>query len=70
MPSIRAPHHPTVGELEVVGLKSVMVLIAMGMVAVGFTTLTSMLAIPFTLALWLGAAAIVGVVVFGRFPTS
>ena len=70
MPSTRVPHHPTIGEFEVVGLKTVMVLIALGMVAVGYTVLTSGLAIPFTLTLWLAAAAIIGMVVFGRFPTT
>ena len=60
----------TAGELQAVGFRSVLVLIAIGVVAVGFTLLTSPLAVPLTIAMWLGAAAIIGLVVFGQFPTS
>ena len=60
----------TVGELEAIAVRTVMVLIAIGVIAVGFTLLTSPLAVPLTIAMWLGAAAIVGLAVFGQFPAS
>jgi hypothetical protein len=60
----------TAGEFQAIGVRTVMVLIALGIIAVGFTFLTSPLAVPLTIAMWLGAGAIAGLAVFGRFPTS
>jgi hypothetical protein len=60
----------TAAELQAIAVRTVMVLLALGVIAVGFTLLTSPLAVPLTIAMWLGAAAIVGLAVFGQFPTS
>jgi hypothetical protein len=60
----------TAGELQAIGFRSVLVLTAVGVVATGFTLLTSIVAVPITIGLWLGAAALVGAAVFGQFPTS
>lgn len=57
----------TAEELLEAGLRGVLVLIAIGLIAVGFTMLTSVLAIPFTILLWLCAAAIVAFATFARF---
>lgn len=48
-------------------LRAVLVLIAIVFAAIGFTVLTSALAIPFTVALWLCAATSLGFAAFGRF---
>ena len=45
-------------------------ILLLGVIAVGFTLLTSPLAVPLTIAMWLGAAAIVGLAGLGQFPTS
>jgi hypothetical protein len=60
--STRAPM--SVVKVQNIGTRAVLALIAVGMFAAGLTQLTSMLAIPFVIALWLGAAALFGIVVF------
>ncbi len=44
--------------------RAVLVLMAVALFAVGFTQLTTILAVPFVIALWLGATALLGVVAF------
>jgi len=45
-----------------------LILTAILLLATGFSLLTSALWIPVTVGLWLGAAAIVGVAVWGPLP--
>ena len=47
-----------------------MLAIAVGVFAAGFSMLTSALAVPFTVALWLGGAAVAFLGLFGRLPHS
>lgn len=54
----------TSGERQDVGTRLVIMLTAIGMFAVGFTQLTSMMAIPFVILLWLCAAGLLGIVAF------
>jgi hypothetical protein len=59
---------PTVAELSRVAVRVVLVLLALGFVAIGVTVLTAPTLVPFTVALWLCAAALLGLAVFGQFP--
>jgi hypothetical protein len=45
---------------------AVLVLTAMFFVAIGFVTLTEPMAVPFTVSMWLCAAAFAGLVAFWR----
>jgi hypothetical protein len=61
-PSTRVPAS---GEkVQNVGTRTVLVLMAVGMFAVGLTQLTSLLAVPLVVALWLGAAGLLGIAAF------
>lgn len=55
-------------ELERAALRVVLVMIALGFIAIGFTVLTAPLLVPMTVGLWLCGAAALGLAVFGRFP--
>jgi hypothetical protein len=66
--TIRAPF--TSEELARGALRAVLVVIAIVFAATGFSVLTGLPAIPFTVALWLCAATSLGFAAFGRFtPT-
>jgi hypothetical protein len=58
-------HVPTSGEkAQNVCTRTVLVLMAVGMFAVGLTQLTSLLAVPLVVALWLGGAGLLGIAAF------
>lgn len=46
----------------------VMIVMAAGIAYVGYTLLTTAWAIPFVIVLWLGAAAILNLGLWGRLP--
>ena len=58
----------TGAELERAAMRVLLVVIALGFVAIGFTVLTAPLLVPVTVGLWLCGAAALGLAVFGRFP--
>ena len=47
----------------------VMIVMAAGIAFTGFTLLTTPLAIPLTVVLWLGAVAILGLGIWGKLPS-
>jgi hypothetical protein len=59
----------TIGELEDAALRAVLALLATLFVALGVVVLTGPAAVLFTVALWLCAAALLGLIAFGRFET-
>ena len=60
---------PTAIEVARAALRAVLVVTALGFVAIGVTVLTDPLSVPMTVGLWLCSAALLGVAVFGEFPT-
>ena len=50
-------------------MQAVLVLTAVLFVAIGFVTLTNPLAVPFTVTMWLCAAAVAGLAAFWRPET-
>ena len=54
--------------IAIAGARAVMIVLAIGIVVTGATLLTTPFAIPLTVALWLGAAAILGLGVCGELP--
>lgn len=54
--------------MEIVFARLVMLITAIGIVLVGYSILTTPLAIPLTVALWLGAIAVAALGVRGRLP--
>ena len=54
--------------IEIAFARGVMILMAIGIVLTGATLLTTPYAIPLTVGLWLGAAAILGLGVWGELP--
>ena len=59
---------PTAIEVAQAALRAVLVVAALGFVAIGATVLTDPLSVPMTVALWLCGAAMLGLAVFGQFP--
>jgi hypothetical protein len=59
----------TAAEVQATALRALLVLIGLGFLAVGFTILDSLVAIPFTIGLWLCAAVFFGIASFARMPT-
>ena len=59
----------TIEELAPAALQAVLVVIAILFVALGLAVLTSPMAIPFTIGLWLCAATLLGLAGFGRFSS-
>ena len=59
---------PTVIEVARAALRAVLVVTALGFVAIGVTVLTDPLSVPMTVGLWLCGAALLGLAVFGQFP--
>jgi hypothetical protein len=57
-------------KLETIVARSTMVAVAIGMIAVGVSLLTTPIAIPITVSLWLGAAGLVFLGLFGKLPPS
>jgi hypothetical protein len=57
-------------KLETIVARSTMVAVAIGMIAVGVSLLTTPIAIPITVSLWLGAAGLVFLGLFGKLPHS
>ena len=55
-------------KIETVAARSTMVAVAIVTFAIGFFVLSSPLAVPFTVGLWLGAAALVFLGLFGNLP--
>jgi hypothetical protein len=45
-----------------------MVAVALGVFAIGFTVLTSPLTVPLTVGIWLGAATVAFLGLFGELP--
>jgi hypothetical protein len=58
---------PRVSAPARVTLRAVLLILAVGFVAIGVSVLTAPLMVPFTVTLWLCAAAFAGLAVFGRF---
>lgn len=56
------------GELIRLSLRGVLVMAAVLFIATGLVILNGPLAVPFTIALWLCAAVMVGLAVFAQFP--
>lgn len=54
--------------IETVAARGTMVGVAIGVTAVGVALLTSPLAVPLTIGLWLGAAGLVFLGLFGTLP--
>ena len=54
--------------VETVAARATMVAVALGVIAVGASLLTSPMAVPVTVGLWLGAAALVFLGLFGELP--
>ena len=54
----------SVDKIQDIGTRAMLVLTAVGMFAVGLTQLTSLLAVPFAIALWLGGAGLLGIAAF------
>ena len=54
--------------LEIVAARGTMVAVAIGVIALGVTVLTSPLALLLTVGLWLGAAGLVFLGLFGKLP--
>jgi uncharacterized membrane protein HdeD (DUF308 family) len=54
--------------IETFAARGTMVAVALGVIALGITVLTSPLAVPLTLGLWLGAAGLVFLGLFGTLP--
>ena len=57
-------------KLETIVARSTMVAVAIGMIAVGVSLLTTPIAIPITVSLWLGAAGLVFLGLFGKLAHS
>ena len=57
-------------KLETVVARSTMVAVAVGVIAVGVSLLTTPIAIPMAVGLWLGAAGLVFLGLFGKLPHS
>jgi hypothetical protein len=57
-------------KLETIVARSTMVAVAIGMIAVGVSLLTTPIAILITVSLWLGAAGLVFLGLFGKLPHS
>lgn len=60
-----APRGAVIGDWPAALLRAVLVMIAVAFAAIGVAILTAPLAIPFTVALWLCAAAALGLAAFG-----
>ena len=54
--------------IEIALARGVMIVTAIAIAFTGATLLTTPLAIPLTVSLWLGAAAIAGLGIWGRLP--
>jgi hypothetical protein len=54
--------------IEIAFARGVMIVMAIGIAFTGAMLLTTPVAIPFTISLWLGAAAIMGLGVWGKLP--
>ena len=54
--------------LQIVLARAVMIVMAIGIAYVGYTLLTTPWAIPVTVALWLGAAAILNLGLWAKLP--
>jgi hypothetical protein len=59
---------PTAIEVARAALRAVLVVTALGFVAIGVTVLTDPFSVPMTVGLWLCGAALLGLAVFGQFP--
>lgn len=59
---------PTRIRIETVTARATMVGVALGVFAMGFTVLTSPLTVPLTVGIWLGAAAVAFLGLFGELP--
>jgi len=57
------------GRVLAISMQAVLVLTAVLFVAIGFVTLTNPLAVPFTVTMWLCAAAVAGLAAFWRPET-
>ena len=62
-----APAPPTAIEVARAALRGVLVVTALGFVAIGVTVLTDPLYVPVTVALWLCGAALLGLAAVGQF---
>ena len=60
---------PTAIDVARAALRGVLAVTALGFVASGVTVLTDPLYVPLTVGLWLCGAALLGLAVFGQFPT-
>jgi hypothetical protein len=67
-PVVKTLPLPAPGELAHAMLRTLLVLIAVIFIAIGLTVLTSAASVVFTVAMWLCAAAFVGLAVFAQLP--
>ena len=65
--SVPAAPRLTADDVALEAFRAVLVLIALAFFAIGFAILTSPLAVPVTIGLWLIAAIPLGLAAFGRF---
>jgi len=63
---VAASGEVTVGRALALSTQTVLVMTAVLFVAIGFVTLTQPMAVPFTVSLWLCAAAFAGLAAFWR----
>jgi hypothetical protein len=68
--SAAVPRGIAPGELLALSTRLVLLLTAAFFAAIGFATLTGPLAVPFTVMLWLCAAAFAGLAVFWTIPNT
>lgn len=54
--------------VETVAARGTMVAVALGVIALGVAVLTSPVTVPLTIGLWLGAAGLAFLGLFGRLP--
>jgi len=68
--SIAAPARQESIDVLAVSVRALLAVIALALFALGFSILTSLLAIPVTVTLWMGAVAFAALAVWWRLPES
>ena len=63
-----APQDRLSTRIEIVLARLIMIVLALGIVFVGYTLLTTPWAIPLTVGLWLGGVAIAALGIRGKLP--
>jgi hypothetical protein len=63
-----APQDRLATRLEIVFARLIMIVLALGIIFVGYTLLTTPWAIPLTVGLWLGGVAVAALGIRGKLP--